>query len=464
MKKSFFLIFILLICLGCLSARIQEKSAWLGFHGSNINLLGDEGNQSKFWGGAQVGYYFSKTVGWEITAGYGWTRPKEDAGSSRYITYYKPISTNLKFHFLKDKKFVPYALIGAELLYWDLRDVTGDDSDFSFTEKLGTSLHGEEKTLVAVGGLGMNYFLSDVVSLEAGARFHYLTDTDVDLNGFGGDQSGILEARLGINLHLVNSKDSDGDGIKDKYDLAKNEPEDFDGFEDDDGAPDPDNDGDDILDADDGDPNLPEDLDGYKDQDGIPDPDNDGDGIPDVNDKSPNVAEDFDGFQDEDGAPDLDNDGDGILDQMDKCPNEPETKNGYMDDDGCPDVKPAEITRKPEETFEKPVVFEGVTFRSGSPYLHLDAKAVLDNIADMLKKNPGIRLEINGYTDNQGSRKVNLELSLYRAIAVKKYLVSKGIKANRLEVNGRGPDNPVASNATEEGRRQNRRIEFVRIK
>ena len=87
-------------------------------------------------------------------------------------------------------------------------------------------------------------------------------------------------------------------------------------------------------------PDQPEDRDGFQDEDGCPDPDNDNDGIPDVNDKCPNEPEDKDGFEDENGCPDPDNDRDGILDTFDHCPNEPETINGVEDEDGCPDVGP----------------------------------------------------------------------------------------------------------------------------
>src|SRR5207244_5756222 len=106
-----------------------------------------------------------------------------------------------------------------------------------------------------------------------------------------------------------------------------------------------DRDGDGIPDAIDQCPNDPEDKDGYQDEDGCPDPDNDGDGIPDVKDKCPNEPEDKDHFQDEDGCPDLDNDGDGVPDSRDACPNDPETFNFFEDDDGCPDHIPPELTK-----------------------------------------------------------------------------------------------------------------------
>ncbi len=98
-----------------------------------------------------------------------------------------------------------------------------------------------------------------------------------------------------------------------------------------------DTDGDGIPDFRDRCPTEPEDLDGFEDDDGCPDPDNDGDGIPDEFDGAPNLPEDFDGFEDADGVPDLDNDGDGIVDERDMCPDEKEDLDGFEDEDGCPD-------------------------------------------------------------------------------------------------------------------------------
>jgi hypothetical protein len=158
--------------------------------------------------------------------------------------------------------------------------------------------------------------------------------------GLGGARAiGAPGVRGVVELRFVPSPvlDADGDGIPDVLDKCPTEPEDKDGFQDEDGCPDPDNDGDGIPDVLDKCPNEPEDKDHFEDEDGCPDPDNDGDGIPDVLDKCPNQPEDKDGFQDEDGCPDPDNDGDGIPDAVDLCPNEPEDKDGFEDQDGCPD-------------------------------------------------------------------------------------------------------------------------------
>jgi outer membrane protein OmpA-like peptidoglycan-associated protein len=146
--------------------------------------------------------------------------------------------------------------------------------------------------------------------------------------------------RFRFNLGLryaPTGHDRDGDGILDRDDKCPDVAEDKDGFQDDDGCPDPDNDGDGIPDLKDKCRDAAEDFDGFQDEDGCPDLDDDHDGIPDAEDKCRNEPEDIDGFQDEDGCPDPDNDGDGILDKVDLCPNAPEDFDGYKDGDGCPD-------------------------------------------------------------------------------------------------------------------------------
>ena len=162
--------------------------------------------------------------------------------------------------------------------------------------------------------------------------------------------TGIVWAPLPDGAAAPGRNDRDGDGVPDSLDACPDEPEDKDGFQDEDGCPDLDNDGDGIPDHEDQCPNDPEDKDGFQDTDGCPEHDNDSDGIPDSLDRCPNEAEDKDGFEDDDGCPDPDNDGDGIPDKNDKCPNDPETVNGFEDEDGCPDVR---ATAGPEERSDR---------------------------------------------------------------------------------------------------------------
>jgi outer membrane protein OmpA-like peptidoglycan-associated protein len=105
-----------------------------------------------------------------------------------------------------------------------------------------------------------------------------------------------------------------------------------------------------------------------------------------------------------------------------------------------------------------------VYFERGKAVLLDSSYAELDNLVEMLKENPDIKIELSGHTDNQGNAKLNLKLSQDRVEAVKAYLVAKGIDAKRIKGKGYGGTRPVASNASEETRRLNRRVEFKIIK
>ncbi len=228
---------------------------------------------------------------------------------------------------------------------------------------------------------------------------------------------------------------------------------------------DPDKDG--IIGAADKCPTEAEDKDGYEDDNGCPDPDNDGDGIADAADKCPLEAEDKDGFQDEDGCPDPDNDGDGVPDAADKCPTDPETKNGFQDDDGCPD----EI---PEKLKQFTGVIQGITFKVSSADLAPASNTVLDKAVAVLAEFKDIKLEVQGHTDDQpfkGNKKFvdNLALSQARAESVKAYFVKNGIEEGRLLAKGYGDTAPVEAPTGLKGgklasaRAKNRRVEFKLI-
>lgn len=88
-------------------------------------------------------------------------------------------------------------------------------------------------------------------------------------------------------------------------------------------------------------------------------------------------------------------------------------------------------------------------------------KPSLSTLAKALKENKDIRIKIDGYTDFIGSEGYNLELSVKRARAIKNFLVSKGVQENNISIEGYGEQNPISSNATEQGRARNRRVEFI---
>src|SRR5690606_10591226 len=187
--------------------------------------------------------------------------------------------------------------------------------------------------------LGYDFLLDE--SMSVGPTVGYMQVVQTDKSGPRTDSANMMllgvHGTFDFGEKAPKIVDRDGDGILDPEDKCPDHPEDKDGFQDEDGCPDPDNDEDGVLDAQDQCPLVPEDRDGFEDEDGCPDSDNDRDGIPDASDQCPMEAEDQDGFEDEDGCPDPDNDKDGIPDVKDLCPNEPETWNGIADNDGCPD-------------------------------------------------------------------------------------------------------------------------------
>jgi OmpA-OmpF porin, OOP family len=241
--------------------------------------------------------------------------------------------------------------------------------------------------------------------------------------------------------------DSDGDGIPDKVDKCPTEPEDKDGFEDQDGCPDPDNDRDGILDKVDKCPNEPEDKDGFEDQDGCPDPDNDRDGILDADDKCPNEA----GPKENDGCPDKDRDGDGVVDRLDKCPDQP----GPADNNGCPKQKLIVVTKEKIELKQK------VHFATDKSTIYPDSFAMLTEVAEVLKAHPEMHVRVEGHTDSRGTIKHNMKLSQARAESVRAFLIGQGVDPTHVEARGFGPSQPIDDNRTAKGREANRRTEFI---
>ncbi len=206
-------------------------------------------------------------------------------------------------------------------------------------------------------------------------------------------------------------------------------------------------------------PDDPEDRDGFEDDDGCPDPDNDKDGIPDVDDKCPNVPEDKDGFEDQDGCPDPDNDKDGILDVNDKCPNDPETINGVDDLDGCPDEGAPKVILQ-EEKIE---IRDMIHFEFDKAIIKEQSFGLLDQIAQLIRGHTELtKIRIEGHCDYVGSEEYNQGLSERRAAAVREFLITRGgVDAARLLSVGFGKTRPIAPNSSNEGRSINRRVEFI---
>jgi outer membrane protein OmpA-like peptidoglycan-associated protein len=259
--------------------------------------------------------------------------------------------------------------------------------------------------------------------------------------------------------------DRDGDGIPDSLDACPDEPEDKDGFQDEDGCPDPDNDRDGIPDAQDQCPNEPEDKDGFQDQDGCPEPDNDNDGILDSVDKCPDEAEDKDGFQDEDGCPDDDNDGDGFADAVDKCPNDPETVNGFEDDDGCPDVRG---TTGPEERADR-IDLKGAQVGFARGALTPAARQLLGQVATLIKsRRLAVRIEVHLALGTRSTspaqiaqqRRRDKQLAQQRARLIADYLIAQGVSPQQLQAVAIGSDRPLGTATPSDP--VNERVDFIK--
>jgi OmpA-OmpF porin, OOP family len=150
--------------------------------------------------------------------------------------------------------------------------------------------------------------------------------------------------------------------------------------------------------------------------------------------------------------PPTDRDKDGIVDPDDACPDVPGPANDDPKRNGCPVVRIEGGQIR---------IREQVKFKTDSAVILKESNYILVSLVKILDENPEIKkLRVEGHTDTQGKPKHNKKLSQKRAASVMKWLIKHGVKKKRLTSAGFGQDRPIASNQTEEGRRENRRVEF----
>ncbi len=164
-----------------------------------------------------------------------------------------------------------------------------------------------------------------------------------------------------------------------------------------------------------------------------------------------------------------DRDHDGIPDDQDVCPDLPETKNGYLDEDGCPDEIPhpaaaIRVSAVPSPSVVRPRPadsFPPIYFDSASGAIDSEGRETLQRLADALRREPQLRVRLVGHADGSGQPAANDKLSASRAEQARRMLLElSGVGASRVEAVGRGAQEPVASNATPDGRARNRRVEI----
>ncbi|MCB9206977.1 MAG: OmpA family protein [Ignavibacteriales bacterium] len=136
----------------------------------------------------------------------------------------------------------------------------------------------------------------------------------------------------------------------------------------------------------------------------------------------------------------------------------------------CPKIDQPEFSNKEEKQIAdalqsgEQLAYTNIQFKVNSDIITEPSKETLDNVVHVLKKLTDLKLEIQGHTDSDGAEAYNQDLSERRAVAVKNYIVSNGIEADRLTTVGYGESKPLVENTSRENKAKNRRIEFVPIK
>jgi OmpA-OmpF porin, OOP family len=181
-----------------------------------------------------------------------------------------------------------------------------------------------------------------------------------------------------------------------------------------------------------------------------PNLDRDGDLVLNGRDRCPEEP----GQRDNAGCPYPDTDGDTLIDPIDNCPK----VRGPVENQGCPVEEKQLVIIRPQ----KLEILDKVYFEFDKATLLEQSFPLLNQVAAVVKEHPEIkRVRIEGHTDNVGTAEYNLTLSLQRAESVRAYLIERGVDPERLDARGYGRARPITTNETEEGRAENRRVEFV---
>ena len=338
--------------------------------------------------------------------------------------------------------FFPFISVGFTNLWFDPKDGDGKPAYGN-----SSNLYSKTANAFSFEG-GFKILVSDKVGINVSANPSIISTDYLDDIAAALEKDAYTSVLIGISYSPFVDSDSDGDGVLDSRDMCPDTP--YGVKVDEFGCP---------IDSDkDGVPDYLDECSGTPqgttvDQKGCP-LDSDGDGIPDVKDLCPTEAEDFDGFEDENGCPDYDNDVDGVPDSTDLCPTQAEDINGVEDNDGCPDGD-VQIN---QNNF---LLNADDIFSTNSSKIKIEGSKYLDEVMAVLKKSPDKKWRIEGHMDSKGEARFLRTLSLERAKAILEYFVYFGeLPRGNFKVFGLGDKMPVADNRTEEGRKQNRRIEI----
>ncbi|MBK8981920.1 MAG: OmpA family protein [Ignavibacteria bacterium] len=423
---------------------------------------------------AYLAFELSRLLAIEIGGGYGQYKTEDDfntytAGTRSDGNFVKsdiiPIDARLRISPGNSKNWNPYFYGGLGLMKYNTKELPVNSNVPDYFEKangwtafiplgIGTEIRMSDNVMLDISG-GVTYPFSDLLNnfvlgkwedasanLSLGLTFAGSDDCDTDL-----DKDGLTKCReeeLGTNPNIA---DTDGDGLKDGEEVMTYMTNPLN----------KDTDGDTLWD-------------GAEVKQHSTDPlkkDTDGDRLMDNEEINIYFTIPTDTDTDDDGL----TDGDEVLTYK-TDPKAFDTDLGTINDGvevgrGTNPLDPSDDLPKPVEEPIKVgqvITLEGINFETNRSDISSFAEDILEKALGYMRDNPNLEVEISGHTDITGSREHNMGLSERRAESVKAWFVSKGISPSRIITVGYGPDQPVDTNETEEGRFRNRRIDFKRLK
>lgn len=312
MRMIFFSLLVAALPVMTAHGQFSANTYSMGISFSGIKLVGGARDAAvvSYTAGLTARYTWSPLFSWEMQMEIGSSRPRDPDSyfkqlkDSPFRTFLFPWRLNAVYHPWKDNGMRPYVKLGSGLTHWNLSNISTEDNWFPLPYS-GLTISGHRRHITIWAGAGISFPLKKEWSIECELSYGHMLRQTGDMTGTGDINTGII--RLGMRITRTMASRSAREREEIIFPLEEAAPENInaarDQLPDTTAALDKDRDG--VPDSLDLAPDNAEDLDGWQDDDGIPDPDNDEDGIPDILDLAPDQPETVNGYMDEDGVPDV---------------------------------------------------------------------------------------------------------------------------------------------------------------